>query len=137
MQRGTCLMLDAERQEDYVLPCCVFFFPDVCLYINHLGFIEEYRVSNEEVSVPKRPFPSHIVPLYMFVDMDHFVNSRFNIYRMLWNSKWNTVASLPASSLMVLRKYAVQIDGLRGHTSFLIANRRYEPDVPHIIVKFI
>lgn len=130
-------MLDGERQEDYVLPCCVFFFPDVCLYVNNLGFIEEYRVFDEEVAVPRRPFPSRIVPLYMYVSADHFVDSRLNFYRMLWNSKWNTCAFLPAASLILLRKYAVRTDAFPVPTSALIAEKTYEPDVPHLVIKFI
>ena len=137
MQRGRCLVLDPLRQEDYVIPCCVFFHTDVCLFINSFGFIEEYTVKNEQTVLPLKRFPSRIVPLYVFRSMDEFADSWFNFYRMLWNSKWNSKTFLPASTLLLLRKYAVQNDGYHIQTAAYIAQERYEGDLPHLIIKII
>lgn len=139
MQRARTLLLDGERQETYVLPCCVFFFPDVCLFITHLGFIQEQRVNNEVVCVEKaqKSFPSRIIPVYTFMDMQTFVDSRFNYYRMLWNSKFNTTRFMTALQLLLLRKYAVQNDRFNNQTTDLIGERSFQGEIPELIIKFI
>ena len=130
-------MLDGMRQEDFVLPCCVYFYTDVCLYINPLGFIEEHEVKERLVTVPKRPFSSRLVPLYTFPSFKAFVDGWFNFYRMLWNSKWNTNDFSPATTLLLLRKYAVQNDGFPVQTAALIGEYAYPNEIPHLVIKFI
>lgn len=137
MSSVRCLLLNGEEQEDFVLPCCVFFYSATCLYINQFGFIEECEMENQYIDIPSKAFPSRIVPLYVYDTMELFVDSWFNFYRMLWNSKWNCVSFLPAVTLMTLKKYAVQNDGFNVQTAVLIADKKYEEEVPHLIIKFI
>lgn len=136
MERARCLLLDGDAQEDYVLPCCVFFSTDVCLFVNVLGFIEEHPIVDQHTVVPRRAFPSRIVPLYVFATMEAFADSRLNFYRMLWNSKWNARSFLPAATLLLLRKYAVQNDRFTVQTCTLVADKAYDNDIPHLIIKF-
>lgn len=94
-------------------------------------------MENQYIDIPSKAFPSRIVPLYVYDTMELFVDSWFNFYRMLWNSKWNCVSFLPAVTLMTLKKYAVQNDGFNVQTAVLIADKKYEEEVPHLIIKFI
>ena len=139
MHRARTLLLNGERQETFVLPCFVFFFPDVCLFINHLGFITEHQVDDEMVCATgtRKYFPSRIIPVYTYVDIMAFVDSRFNYYRMLWNSKFNTGRFMPAWELLLLRKYAVQDERYQDQTADLICNKAYKGEIPGLIIKFI
>lgn len=139
MERAHCLALDGLSQEHFVLPCCVLFSGNMSLFVTHLGFIKENQVSNGLVLVESssRYFPSRIIPLYVFPDMQTFVDSPFNYYRMLWNSKFNNTSFLTAEALLLLRKYAVQNSRFYKQTSDLIAERSYDGTIEELLIKFI
>lgn len=109
------------------------------LFVTHLGFIRENQVINGLVVVENssKYFPSRIIPLYVFPDMETFVDSPLNYYRMLWNSKFNNTSFLTAETLLLLRKYAVQNEHLRKQTADLIGCCSYDGDIEELLIKFI
>ena len=84
-----------------------------------------------------RYFPSRIIPLYVFPNIQTFVDSPFNYYRMLWNSKFNNTSFMPAKTLLLLRKYAVRNKVLCKQTDLLIANQSFEGSVDELLIKYI
>ena len=138
MERAHCLALDGLSQEHFVLPCCVLF-DNMSLFVTHLGFIRENQVNNGVVLVENssRYFPSRIIPLYVFPNIQTFVDSPFNYYRMLWNSKFNNTSFMPAKTLLLLRKYAVRNKVLCKQTDLLIANQSFEGSVDELLIKYI
>lgn len=139
MQRARCLLLRGDDQEDYVLPCCVFYYPNTCLMITQLGFIKEFRFdTKDEVILPdgKMLFPQRIVPCYTYITFDDFKASVLNRYRTLWNSRWIQKSFISALDLLILQKFAYEDRFLSSPKYYPLGDKKYTQDIPHLIIKY-